>query len=95
MWAALGAAVISGLASRSAARSSEKKDKAQIELEGLMDRKHTKYQLGLQEFYKQRDRAEKRNAFTNYTKFGNLSSFAPGYSNTATPTVPVEPDVKG
>lgn len=54
---------------------------------GRESRRDMLYAAGIEDFYKQRDRSEKRDAFKNFSGFGNLSQTAPSYKNMHKPNV--------
>lgn len=64
---------------------------------GQETRRLRAFEAGLEDFYKQRDRGEKRDAFKNYTQFGNISQTNPGYRNVHTPNkaLPLPPPSGG
>lgn len=55
------------------------------------------FDAALADYYKQRDKNEARKASKEYSKFSNLSSWAPGYTNTyqppATPNLPTPEEI--
>ncbi len=64
----------------------ERKTALQNDREG---RKTTSYASSLEDYYKQRDRKEKRDALGNYGTFGNIKRFAPNYDGSK--FTPIQP----
>lgn len=91
-WSSLGTAILGGLASSYEGKQDARLTREQIEAQGRESRRNTEFQLGLADWYNQRDRAEKRKAFENYRSFSNLGDLAPFYrekpSATPLPTKP-------
>lgn len=93
-------AILGGISSSSKEKSSAKLTKAELEESGKQDRltlllksgedrKSTAFAAGLEDWYKQRDRKEKRDALGNYSGFSTMSQFAPNYNASA--FTPVQP----
>lgn len=91
----LGKAVLGGLSSKYDAKAEAKKTKEQVEAEGKEKRKSVEFEMSLADYYAMKARKEKKDAFSNYTQFGNLASFAPYYRDTgkANIVVPTKPKV--
>lgn len=78
----IGEAILSGIGS--ALGGSDSKGPTSKEA-GIESRRDMLYTAGIEDFYKQRDRSEKRDAFKNYAGWGNLSLSNPAYRNTHVP----------
>lgn len=90
----IGNALLSGIGS--ALGGGSDRGSAPSKEAGRESRRDMLYQAGIEDFYKQRDRSEKRDAFKNYSGFGNLSLSNPAYRNTHTPnTVTPLPPTEG
>lgn len=83
----IGNALLSGIGS--ALGGSSDRGSAPSKEAGRESRRDMLYAAGIEDFYKQRDRSEKRDAFKNFSGWGNLSQTNPGYKNTHTPNAPI------
>lgn len=79
----IGNALLSGIGS--ALGGSDDRGSAPSKEAGRESRRDMLYAAGIEDFYKQRDRSEKRDAFKNFSGWGNLSQTNPSYKNTHTP----------
>jgi hypothetical protein len=97
MWAQVGGAFLQGLVGGSSQKKAEKRrfkfDWRLQEGAGRISRQNTAYEYELQDYYKQKDRGEKRRGLDEYRKFSTVQQFAPGYQNTTpAPTMPTLPN---
>jgi len=94
-WGAILSGVSSYASSRSASKGKNKDSKDAIKLvglQGLEARKTSAFERELDNYYKQKDNLEKRNALDTYGSFSKLSTYAPaGYTLPAKPVVPTKP----
>lgn len=81
----VGNAILSGLGSMFGGDDESDAAKEAAKRGGIEGRQTLLFQKRLEDFYTQRDRAEKRDAFKNYTQFSSLASLAPQYRNVHKP----------
>ena len=85
-------AVLGGIGSFLDSKSKEDAAKAANKDEYLWGGRAKRYQMALEDWYKQKDKQDQRAGAAEYAKFSSLDRWAPEYTNTyVPPTVPDAP----
>ncbi len=97
MWAAAAGALFKGLGNSGSTKKAAKEDlKSKLKLneqEGVIGRQNSAFEMALEDYYNQRDRAAKSRGLDEFRKFSTVGNFAPEYKNDVpaiqVPTMPV------